>query len=66
MPGIYLTEEERLRGRRRKNRRWKIKGKYDEDIKEKNEKEERKIKSERITVKQSLYRPGQRMSVPGG
>jgi hypothetical protein len=29
--GRYLTEEERLRGRR-KNRQWKIKGKYDEGM----------------------------------
>jgi hypothetical protein len=41
MPGIYLTEEERLRGGRSKNRRWKIKGKYDEGIEEENEREER-------------------------
>jgi len=49
VPGLYLTEEERLRGIRRKNRRCKIKGKYDEDIEDEQEENEKEV---RLKVKE--------------
>jgi hypothetical protein len=41
VPDFYLTKEERLRRRRRKNRRWKIKEKYGEDIEDEQEENKR-------------------------
>jgi len=49
VPGLYLTEEKGLKGIRRKNRRWKIKGEYDEDIEDEQKESERE---ERLKVKE--------------